>query len=259
MKFRIDHDMHMHSKLSICSTDPNQVPNELLRFAEEQGLSTICLTDHHWDEAVPTSYPKPDYWYSLQNWAKVSSWGKLPQGKNTRFLFGCEIDMDKAGALGLAPEHYDRFDFIIVPVNHLHLTGFTCEGGEDSPTRARLWCTRLERTLDAALPFHKVGLAHLTGATDVFAYISDEELTRLFTKAAERGCGVELNCNWLDCSDEVFASIHLRVLGIAKACGCRFYLGSDAHSLDRFERRIANFTKIITALDLEESDKFILK
>ena len=258
MKFRIDHDMHMHSRLSPCSSDQNQTPENLLRFAEAQGLSTICLTDHFWDENVPASMPKPDYWYAHQTTEKLSRWGKLPQGEGIRFLFGCETDISKDGAIGISPANFDRFDFIIVPVNHLHLTGFTCEGGEDSETRAKLWCDRLELVLDAAMPFHKMGLAHLTGTADVFPCISDEELTRLFTKAASRGIGIELNGSWLNYTEEEFA-VHLRPLRIAKACGCRFYLGSDAHSLDRFERRIENFTKIINALDLEESDKFILK
>ena len=43
---------------------------------------------------------------------------------------------------------------------------------------------------------------------------------------------------------------------IAKKCGCKFYLGSDAHHPEVFENTIAMYEKVVDELNLLESDKF---
>lgn len=52
MRYSIDHDLHIHSQLSSCSSDSEQTPARILRYAQENGLKEICLTDHFWDETV---------------------------------------------------------------------------------------------------------------------------------------------------------------------------------------------------------------
>ena len=53
MKFKYDHDLHVHSYLSLCSEDPEHTNERILQYAEENGLTSLCLTDHFWDEAIP--------------------------------------------------------------------------------------------------------------------------------------------------------------------------------------------------------------
>ena len=48
MKFSYDHDLHIHSKISSCSSDPEQTNEAILAYAKKNGLTTICLTDHYW-------------------------------------------------------------------------------------------------------------------------------------------------------------------------------------------------------------------
>ena len=38
MKFQIDHDLHIHTFLSNCSSDPEQTPLRILDYAEEYHL-----------------------------------------------------------------------------------------------------------------------------------------------------------------------------------------------------------------------------
>ena len=56
MKFQIDHDLHIHSRLSRCSRDREQTPARILRYAEENGytitgpargilLASVCEED----------------------------------------------------------------------------------------------------------------------------------------------------------------------------------------------------------------------
>ena len=53
MRFVIDDDFHIHSFLSDCSRDPAQTSERILDYARQNGLRTICLTNHFWDEKIP--------------------------------------------------------------------------------------------------------------------------------------------------------------------------------------------------------------
>ena len=262
MDFIVDHDYHIHSQLSLCSGDPEETPARILAYAEANDYRAICLTDHFWDETVPGA----SEWYQIQNYEHICQSLPLPQGKKTRFMFGCECEMDKYQTVGLSRDHFDRFDFVIVPINHLHMTGLTIDE-EDAPSwerRAILWVERFHALLDKDLPFEKMGVAHLTdGLTaekgqhvQIFNTIPQGTLDRLFTKAASRGIGIELNFRMDRLTKEELAATR-RVMLTAKAMGCRFYMGSDAHEPGELDIAADNFRKIAAWLELKESDKFV--
>lgn len=260
MKFRVDQDYHIHSFLSSCAKDPAQTPERILQYAKELGLTEICLTDHYWDSAVEGA----SKWYMPQNFEHISQYRNLPQAEGVRFFFGCETDMNMKGVIGIPPSRYDDFDFIIVPTTHLHMKNFTIPEEKllDSAYRAELWVWRFDKLLDADLPFEKVGVAHITtglinntapGAhLDTLSRIPDSEIIRLFKKAAARGCGIELNrCDMMEIDQEQI----LRVYRIAKACGNKFYLGSDAHTPIDYPTQ-TSYAHAIDLLGLTEDDKF---
>ena len=261
MKFIVDHDYHIHSYLSLCSHDDEHTPARILQYAKEHGLKKICLTDHFWDETVPGA----SGWYQKQNYAHVCEALPLPTDPDVEFVLGCETDMDKFLTVGLAPEHYDRFGFIIIPTTHLHMKGFTIDADVTLEERAEAYVKRFDKVLSMDLPFHKVGIAHLTcsllaNATHedhltVLDMISDEEFTRLFTKAARVGVGIELNFPANGYSEAELPRA-IRPYKIAKACGCKFYVGSDSHKVREQEDGYANLLAMVDLLDLEESDKF---
>ena len=263
MKYIIDNDLHIHSYLSSCSADPQQNPETILRYALENGLKTICLTDHFWDDLVPGA----SKWYAPQDFAHVCQAKPLPQSENLRFLFGCETDLDKFLRLGISRERMDAFDFIIIPTTHMHFS-FTTRDEEKESVQGRVnaWIRRLEGVLNMDLPFHKVGLAHLTCRLtwreedrylQVFSAIPEAELVRLFTKAAKLGVGIEINQ-----ADMKYAHLNpdilLRPYRIAKACGCKFYLGSDSHEPEELDTAMENFQWAVDMLELTEEDKFVL-
>ena len=266
MKFTYDHDLHIHSSVSPCGGDPAQTPERILQYAAENGLKTVCLTDHYWDDTVPAPYGVG----AGVSTEKLKSVLPLPQKEGIRFLFGAETDMDRDLTIGVGPEMTKKLDFIIVPLNHLHMTGFSCRGDEDAAQRAALIVRRFEALLESALPLHKVGLAHFTDGlifpggknTDVLNCIPDAEYRSLFRRAAELGIGVELNMpaakadlrvmNWAEDRDE------LRVYLLAREEGCKFYFGSDAHTVPGLGWAKRNAEKIIELLDLKEEDKFVL-
>ena len=146
MRFVYDHDMHIHSWISDCSQDPEQTPERILAYAKENGLKTICLTDHYWDSAVPGAAD----WYEFQNFAWINRANPLPQAEGVHFLFGCETELSKEMTLGISKESFDLFGFVIIPTTHLHMRGFTISE-EDASTlegRIKVWLSRLDGLLD---------------------------------------------------------------------------------------------------------------
>lgn len=263
MKYIFDHDYHIHSQLSLCSGDPEQTAQRIMQYARDCDLKTICLTDHFWDETVPGASD----WYQKQDYPWICQAKPLPKDDSVEFLFGCETDMDKHLTVGLSKEHFDRFDFVIIPTTHLHMTGFTIteEDAQSVEKRAQLWVSRFEGLLNQDLPFKKIGIAHLTCTlTDSRSHenylqllnmLPEEDLQRLFAKAADVGVGIELNYSDMCFKDEE-ANTVLRPYRIAKNCGCRFYCGSDAHHPKTFSKCKEIFERAIDLLGLEESDKF---
>ena len=264
MKYVIDHDYHIHSYLSSCSRHPEQTKGNILKYAKNHGFSSICMTDHFWDSAVEGA----SRWYSVQNFEHISESLPLPVDDEVKFLFGCECDMNKEMTLGLARENFNKFDFVVIPTTHLHMNGFTVEGTEGSSERAELWVRRLDRLLSMDIPFEKVGIAHLActlidvrSLGDLFktlSYIETSDMHDLFSIAANKGAGIELNL-----SDMKNAIKHpeeiLKMFRIAKDAGCKFYLGSDAHLPDEFANVQRTFEYAVEALGLTEDDKFRIK
>ncbi len=259
MRYIADHDFHIHSTVSACCHDPNQTPNAILEYAKKNNYKKICLTNHFWDEAVE-SVAK---WHETQQYKSVASVLPLPADSDVHFCFGVETDMDYNFTLGIGRERFDSFDFVVIPTTHLHLVGHTVKNKITTPVEgAQYWINRFRALLDNQLPWHKVGIAHLTcghifgdRTPEVIRTISDEILYDLFNNCAEKGVGIELNIKSLSLSQET-KPIILRPYYIAKDCGCKFYLGSDSHRNQALNQAKDNFENIITLLDLKESDKF---
>lgn len=235
MRYIWDNDLHIHSKLSLCSMDPEQTPDRILKYAVDNVLKTVVLTDHCWNITVAT----PNDWYKYQNLEYTRRSLPLPQCDGVRFLFGVETEMHHSHITALNPEDYDTLDFIVVPLTHFHMVGLTITEQEAaSPeAKAKAWVERLEAFLNSDLPFKKIGLAHLTCgliARDrsdylkVLELLPEEKMNSLFKRAAEVGVGIELNSDDMNFSENETDTV-LRMYRIAKANGCKFYMGSDAH------------------------------
>lgn len=259
MRYVADHDFHIHSTISPCCHDENQTPEAILEYAKENGFKSVCLTNHLWDENVKSEAE----WHDGQRFCCLSSVLPLPQDENVRFLFGAEVDMDYNYILGVSPERYNIFDFMVISTTHLHLAGNTVRTKITTPEEAtEHWIVRFKELLKKDLPWHKVGIAHLTcghifkGRTnEVIPLIPDEVLYNIFSDCSKKGLGIELNIKTLFSSEEE-KNIMLRPYYIAKDCGCKFYLGSDSHKKATLEGAKENFERIITLLDLKEEDKF---
>lgn len=264
MKYVWDNDLHIHSSLSLCSNDPQQTPGRILEYARVNGLKQICLTDHFWDETVEGASD----WYRKQDWNHICQALPLPQAEGIRFFFGCETELDRFLTVGISKKTMDKLDFVIIPTTHFHMKGYTLteEQGKDAASRAAAWVSRLEAVLNRELPFHKIGLAHLTCSLiaptreeylETLRRIPADDMKRLFSKAAKAGVGIELNSADMSFAEEE-KDLVLAPYRVARDCGCRFYCGSDAHHPKTLETAGATFRRAIDLLELEEEDKFLI-
>lgn len=263
MKYVFDHDFHIHSQISSCSRDPEQNNERILKYAEDEGLHTIVLADHFWDEKVEGA----SKWYSKQDYPHICQAKPLPQSDKVKFLFGCETEMDKNMTVGCSRERMEELAFIVIPTTHFHMEKFTI--GEEMlatpQTRAQFWVDKLDALLAMDLPFHKIGIAHpvcpLIWKGDRAKYLAtldsipEADMHRIFAKAAKLGVGIEINMSYPDEERDTV----LRPFRIAKEEGCKFYLGSDAHHPSGLDNARKKFERAIDDLGLTEEDKFILK
>ena len=262
-RYILDHDYHIHSVLSICARDERQTPQAILQNGIQRGLKELCLTDHYWDERVPCN-SAVNRWYERQGHDHVCQLCPLPQAEGVRFLFGCEADMDSDDVIGISPSRYNAFDFIVVATTHFHHTHWGKAGNLSNKELAKRWVERFDAVLNSSLPFGKVGIAHLACSLinrrsyedylETLSLIPQQDLERLFYKAARLGLGIELN--WGDMEHCEDAAV-IRIFRTAKLCGCKFYLGSDAHTPEELQDLNDVFERAVTLLDLKESDKFV--
>ena len=265
MRFVCDHDLHIHTYLSNCSGDINQTPQNILNYAKNNNLNTICITDHYWDSSIPYNTGN-NAWYQNQNFEHISQALPLPTAQGIRVLFGCEVEMGSNNELAIPEFRYKDFDFIIVSTTHFHLMAGKNWDDVDEKKLISNWIDRYDVVLNSKLPFNKVGLAHLATPhiyrkdrktyLKILENLPLSELKRLFLKTAQLGVGIELNGSMLSFADEEKDYV-LRMFKVAKECGCKFYLGSDAHRLNNFNSVNAVFNRAIDLLQLEETDKFV--
>lgn len=265
MRYIVDNDLHIHSKISLCSDDPEQTTERILKYGIDNGIKTLCLADHYWDEAVEGA--ETDF-YKIQNFDHVKAALPLPQADGVRFLFGVETDLTRNLVLGISKEKYEYFDFVVIPTTHFHMRGFTIfdEEGNTPENRAKAWVKHFDAVLNMDIPFKKTGIAHLTCGLiaptreeflETIRLIPQNEMDALFKRAAQVGVGIELNSSDMNYAPEE-AEIVLRPYLTAKEMGCKFYCGSDAHHPAWLDKAKAIFERAVDVLNLTEDDKFII-
>lgn len=260
MDFPVDHDLHCHTYLSKCSGDPEQTAENILKHARENGYTLQCITDHLWDRKVPG----PNDFYESQDIDHVRQILPLPGDDQVRMVFGCETEFCGGNRLALDPGNYDQFDFIVIPPNHFHMTRPREYDTEEKT--AGLFAERLEEISNLPLPWHKVGIAHITCSLIfkegdpylVYRLVDEKRFRAVMRKFAKLGAGIEINLSsfgpgWLEHKEDA-----LRLYRMALEEGCKFYLASDAHHPDGLRTVPDRAPKVIELLGLKKEDQFRL-
>lgn len=253
-------DYHVHTTLSSCCADPRQTVENIIARQLERGMKIVAITDHLWhNPALP-----PSAWYAPQSGPRL-----LPRRHEIRaaatpglrLLFGCEADMRAPGKFGMTPEFKQNFDLVLLSSDHFHMREFVEQPQPRTPENfARLM---LEFFRSAASCGMADILAHplfTMGHDEIYdrtvAAVSDAEFADALGLAAAHNVAIEINGTLLrkqKMKQQFSLESMLRIFSIAKASGCRFTFGSDAHAISDLDN-ISFCEEFADRLGLTESD-----
>jgi histidinol phosphatase-like PHP family hydrolase len=254
-------DLHVHTYLSACCREKErQTPRAILALAERMNVSTIGFSDHVWanPEIVPSD------WYRPQDTSQISRLREDLAGVSTEIdvLVGCEADMIAPGAFGITAEFAQELDFVLLACSHFHMSGFVAQ--PEGKTPRHLGRHMLDFFLSGvssglatsiAHPFYPLGyFDQYDSAIDA---ISDAEFLDVFGAAAEHDVALEITTAFIPTHSARSFSIEtpIRFLSLAKQAGCKFTLGTDAHSPEA-QMRLPELVALTKPIGLTGEDIF---
>jgi histidinol phosphatase-like PHP family hydrolase len=225
----------------------------------DKGYRKIGFADHVWN----SDNVSPSKFYLSQNGKEHLKMHKYIHSRKWEIevLVGCEAEMKAPGIFGITPKLKEKLDYVTMATDHFHMKNFVLQPVEETP--AGLARHMLEFFVSAAKsglpdilvhPFFPYGYIEFYDAAVIS--LSDAELIDAFSVAASNNIGIEINkCYLPNPQHERFFSLEtpLRILTLAKKAGCKFTLGSDAHTLDGFEV-LDKLQSLAKSLDLREKD-----
>lgn len=88
MRFSVNHDLHCHTGLSLCSNDPKMTPEAFCATLRKQAMMFSVLPIIFGSDSIPDA----NEFYQEQGLLHVSQSLPLPESQKVRFLFGCETE-----------------------------------------------------------------------------------------------------------------------------------------------------------------------
>ncbi len=243
----VPYDIHIHTRLSECSGDPNSTVPNFAKLFEGTSIRSIGISDHMWDSDVPGASD----WYRPQDFAhicrvreQITSEADL---RGLKVIFGCETEFDKNGTLAITREHAMQLDYVLAPHSHTHMLDFVmpAECRESYEKHAKFMVESFLRLVNhkdidvitsVAHPF--APCADEKHTEQILGCISEQEFEDCFKSAKDAGVFLELNASCFRVAfgehPDIATSQYSRMYQIAKECGCRFTYGSDSHSPSRY-------------------------
>jgi len=236
------HDLHVHTYLSDCCPDKaHHRPAAILAEAERLGRRLVGFSDHVWVNPRLA----PSAWYRPQNESQIVRLREDLKSVTTsvRVLIGCEADTVAPGCFGMTPEFAATLDYVNLSCSHFHLTGFVAQPAGDSPRAVGVHALEFFRSAAGSGLAHTIvhpllPFGYFEQYDAAIASLSDAELIDAFGVAATNGVAIEITPAFLPSPEGPKWSVETpqRVLSLARAAGCRFTFGSDAHTLDGLSR-----------------------
>ena len=197
-------DLHVHTSAS----DGSNSVEEMAQTAKRQGLKYIAITEHSGRLKIAGGLDARRLMQQINEIERLND-----RLKGFHILKGLEVEILKDGRLDLSDSVLAQLDLVVGTVHsHFNLS-------------LEKQTERILRAMDH--PYFSI-LAHPTGRKINQRDPYQVDLSRIISKARERGCFLELNANpkRLDLTD-----IYCQM---AKSEGVLVSINSDAHSIDAF-------------------------
>ena len=263
---KVTTDLHIHTELSECAKPGATLENYLVK-CREYGITTMGIADHTWAGELNRDCGWAN-WYKRQTLEKILNLrNELPETGDVRVLIGCEVEYLGDGVVGMTDEARVLFDFVLLPASHFHQWGFTVPEDFKNSSVQTVQDLLRKRFLEVCNIKCITGICHpfipfgfFDHEAEIISGISDEQFTECFEAAAEGGLSIEIH-HHAACSkialDGKFSSEYVRMLSIAKKCGCVFYFGSDAHHPDKL-KNYDHMGAFAAACGITEADLLVI-
>ncbi len=210
----IRQDLHVHSEFS----DGYDTIERIVKRAHEIKLDVIAITDHFW----PSLGSKDERGLIERRRGIIN---EMRNEYGLRILDGAEVDIMPDGTLAPIEEGYDQFDIIIGSVH------FCLDSNE--------WAKAVSKAAE-------LGIIDILGHFDGYLQSYSPTYGELVARSlAKNNVAIELSSRY-----EVK---HLDFIELARDQGCKFTIGSDAHSaneIGRFQREV----ELARVMDLDLCD-----
>lgn len=258
---QINHDFHIHTNLSLCAAR-TVTAQHYIDKANELGLDKIGFSNHMWDEKIQPClndfYETQSIPYNL----KLKEELKTLDNKGVRIYFGAEAEFHPVYGVALTEENAEKFDYIIVPNSHTHMTmGKSLY--EPYQKHVDFMVEAYKKILKSPVSRYILSMAHPFDAVccpyDIqvlYKMIPDDVFKELFDATAEKGIAVEINTScFKGITKENFEQFGaMRMFRIAREMGCKFTFGSDSHSETGHDTYMQDSKTIIDCLDIKVND-----
>jgi len=268
---KITHDFHIHTHLSHCGHPSAQVEH-YMKTAKELGLKKIGFADHFWDSPIDGSlipgwgfYAPEDGKLEHQNYEhllRIKPELEKYADPDVQVYFGCETEYDPIHrGVAVTEETAEKFDFIIVPQSHTHIT-MTKDLYQPYQKHLDYMIQAYDDILDSPVSRYITAVVHPFEAvccpydnTILINMLSEDVMKRLFTKSAEKNIAFEINVSQMmnKTPEQIAECAQMRMFKIVKECGCKFIFGSDSHD-NETHKKYGNAQLAADLLGLTEED-----
>lgn len=237
-------DLHVHTNRSYCAPRAT-MPGSYIPYCAEEDIDIIGFSNHLYYRRNEKGEDVPDRDSVAWNLGIKDEIADIKDRKGVGILVGCEVETVYGKEPSLPREEAKNYDYVLLAASHVMNIGHLYTG-VDYSTKEKLSALTVERfryacELDYGVP---TGICHplypicSPWEQEIVDGYSDSLLEDLFSLARKKNKSIEIHaCLFRQGTKRDGTGLspsYIRLLSAAKACGCRFHFGSDAHAPDAF-------------------------
>lgn len=239
-------DLHLHTNLSFCAPDTTKV-SSYLPFCSQENIKRIGISNHLYsNRGVEYILQIKEELDSLQDDRQRSNrFDDRLKNISPEILLGCEAELFYGKEPQLTKKDTHHFDYVLIAASHIFnkLEQYKDFDLSNSEKIRDLLIENFQFAChqDLGVP---TGICHplypicAPNQQEILNIMTDEQLVDCYSLAAKKDISIEIHAclyrNTVELDGEGLSPSYIRMLSIAKECGCKFHFGSDAHSPDQF-------------------------
>lgn len=222
-------DLHLHTNLSLCAPKDATLLS-YLKACNEAGIKKIGISNHLYSDLGVD--------HTLQIRDEIE---KLKNCFSIKILTGCEAELFYNRKPQLKKEDADKFDYVLLSPSHIfNLPQMYADFDLSTSDKIRQllfdnfkYACMQELGVPTAIA-HPLYPICAPNQQEILDGMTENQLGECYTLAAQTQKSIEIHAclyrDTVELDSEGLSPSYIRMLSIAKECGCKFHFGSDAHA-----------------------------